>query len=131
MADYWCKMSAVLGLPREALEFVRQVEAALDGAGDFPAALTAGERELLDDCGRSRADFSWDEDDRAIWVHGDDVDPEGVAGVVRVAIRRFEPGLRWGFEWSNTAAGRGSTRTAAARSWSPQTPWSGRTPRNA
>ena len=50
-------------------------------------------RELLDDCGRSRADFSWDEDERAIWVHGDDVDPEGVAGVVRVAIRRFEPGL--------------------------------------
>jgi hypothetical protein len=101
MADYWCKMSAVLGLPREALEFVRQVEAALDGDGDFPADLTAGERELLDDCGRSRADFSWDEDHRAIWVHGDDVDPEWVAGVVRVAIRRFEPGLRWGFEWSN------------------------------
>ena len=89
MADYWCKMSAVLGLPREALEFVRQVEAALDGDGDVPADLTAGERELLDACGRSRADFSWDEDDRAIWVHGDDVDPEWVAGVVRVAIRRF------------------------------------------
>ena len=100
MADYWCKMSAMLGLPREALEFARQLEAALDGGGDFPADLAEGERELLDDCGPSGAAFAWDEDGRAIWVHGDDVDPDAVAAVTRVAIRRFKPGLRWGFEWS-------------------------------
>ena len=96
MADYWCKMNAMLGLPREALEFIRRAEAALDGDGDFPADLAAGERELLDDCGPSGADFSWDEAGRAIWVHGDDVDPDGVAAVVRVAIRRFILGrCRW------------------------------------
>ncbi len=130
MADYWCKMSAVLGLPREALEFVRQVEAALDGDGDFPADLTAGERELLDDCGRSRADFSWDEDDRAIWVHGGDVIPRGSPGSSALRSGASSPVSGGGSNGPTTAAGRGSTRTAAARSWSPRTPWSGRTPGN-
>jgi hypothetical protein len=131
MADYWCKMSAVLGLPREALEFVRQVGAALDEDGDFPADLTAAERELLDGCGPSGADFSWDEDGRAIWVHGDDVRPEGVVEVVRLAIRRFQPSLRWGFEWSNDCSrptldaygGGAAVVTADAVEWTSTGDW--------
>lgn len=105
MADYYTKLSALLPLSREALDFLLRAEAVLedeDRAVPADLGLTTEEREMLEDEGfrPSGADYEWIAREEAIWVHGDDADPGTVAELARMAIRRFRPDLHWGFEYT-------------------------------
>ena len=88
MADYYTKLSALLPLSREALDFLLRAEAVLedeDRAVPADLGLTTEEREMLEDEGfrPSGADYEWIAREEAIWVHGDDADPGTIAELAR------------------------------------------------
>jgi hypothetical protein len=105
MANSYTHMSAFLQLPREALDIIAAINDAMNNDEPLPTALTGGERAMLDDTAAPYLGrCEWDDVEGKIWLHGDTVRVESVAALVQIAIHRFQPALKWGFEWAYTCS---------------------------